>query len=139
MSHLGRLLIVLLIAAVPLQGAAAASRWLCLASSHHDAATVAEHSHVAHRHGEPAPENHEHGTAGHAHTTDALVQPGGDAGAPAASSSCNLCAACCLTVASPPARLEPPAAPAVSADFPPLSPAAAEFLARGLERPPRLA
>jgi hypothetical protein len=55
------------------------------------------------------------------------------------STACNLCAACCVTGASPPARIEPPAMAASSAGFPPVIAVAADFLAHGLERPPRLA
>lgn len=138
MLCLARLLILLLIAAVPLQGAAAASRWLCVVGTHGPDVDAA-HSHAAHSHGNAAHDGHHQAALGQSASIAADMHSAGADFSGGASPTCNLCAACCLTVAAPPAQATPVAMPASFAGFPPITPAVTDFVVHGPERPPRLA
>lgn len=136
MSPLRRLLLVLLLSALPLQGAVAAAR-LCVAAPSLPGAVVqadAGHAHVAghgqdaHHAGTQAPEALQ---AHHAHD-DA-------AGDEQASETCSLCAACCLTVAVAPQAPGVVALPAAYAGHAPVRVDVLHNVADGLERPPRTA
>ncbi|MCC6195500.1 MAG: hypothetical protein IT518_13635 [Burkholderiales bacterium] len=130
MTLLRRLLLLVLVFALPLQGAMAASR-LCMGTAHHGAdATSAAHASGAHAAG--APHRHD--------GSDAASAPASDDPSPAtdhASSTCKHCAACCLTVAvaPPPPAVAPGAAGFAS--FHPIAVPVPHNVADGLERPPR--
>jgi hypothetical protein len=136
MFTLRRLLLLLLMCALPLQGAVAASR-LCLA------ALVAPATATA------AATQHEH-AAGHAHDSDharAHAPSGahppshhGHDGASAgdqASDTCSLCAACCLTVAVAPQAPDLVVLLPAYAGHAPVFIPVLHNIADGFERPPR--
>jgi hypothetical protein len=113
---LSRLLLLLVIAlAVPLQGFAAVSAGLCMASGHHHS----EHA--------PAAHDHDMGSIDHEHPAD---EPSAN------NSHCPPCVSCCAAVAIAPAA-EPrlpsvaPAAPVASKQY-----SIAGFLPEQLDRPP---
>jgi hypothetical protein len=113
---LSRLLLLLVIAlAVPLQGFAAVSAGLCMASGHH-------HSEQG-----PAAHDHDMGSIEHEHPAD---EPSAN------NSHCPPCVSCCAAVAIAPAA-EPrlpsvaPAAPVASKQY-----SMAGFLPEQLDRPP---
>jgi hypothetical protein len=131
-----RLLLLLLLCALPLQGAVAASR-LCLAALVAPAtatADVTQHEHAAgHDH------ESDHASA-HAPSSTHSPSHHGHDGASAgdqASDTCSLCAACCLTVAvAPQAPDLVVLLPAYAGHGPVLIPVL-HNIADGLERPPR--
>lgn len=134
MSRLRRLVVLLLMLALPVHGAIASSRWLCVGSPHAVAPTAAVHDHALHAHamhdGDQAGSTH----ASHGKTSiDGAAPQGADAGA------CQLCAACCLTAAAPPAPLATPSASAAEAGFPAIAIPVPRIVADTLERPPRAA
>jgi hypothetical protein len=142
----------------------AATRWLCLASMAHGNALAVPLEHVhqpmahAQTHVQDSAHNtvaharySAHDTAAHAHHTAAhdaahaasgsdnapLTPVSGDRAHHDASGSCQLCAACCLTVASPPAPPTLAMEPLADAGFPPVSAPVPHNVADGPERPPR--
>lgn len=118
---LRRCLLVLLMLALPVQGALAASR-LCLALMHAPAAAApADHAHHPHR----ADAGHDPQDSHHGGGTDH------------AAGSCSLCAACCLTVAVAPDAPRIAATSAAYAGHPPFAVPVPHNVADGLERPPR--
>ena len=136
MFTLHRLLLLLLLCALPLQGAVAASR-LCLAALVGPVTATAVSTQHAH-------------LSGHAHDSDqasAYAPSGahslshhGHAGAAAddrASDTCSLCAACCLTVAVAPQAPDLVVLLPAYVGFGPVLIAVLRNGADGLERPPR--
>ena len=134
------LLIALLVFALPLQGALASSRWLCVPMSDAPAGVVASHDSHGMRGG--------HAAAMHAAHTAAVTN-----GVPASPTAhlaadhgpldgvhdggCNLCAACSVTAAAPPPPIVVGAIDAAGAHFPALLVPDPRVVADGLERPPR--
>jgi hypothetical protein len=130
LTRLHRTVLILLLLTLPVQGAMAASRWLCFAASQDRAASAGhEHPSAAHaRH---------HETAGDV-DTDSTASPGpNDPTSHDASGTCNLCAACSLTVAAPPPPLVLGSFPPSNAGFPPVFVPVPHNVADGPERPPR--
>lgn len=142
------LLLWLLLAALPLQGIAAAAMMSCRAVQHISIATapVVMHSdsgtgmHAHHQHG------HQHQ---HHHALDSIAVMHDDASSPHvteqhshgkhdASTSCSACAACCLSIAALPFSLDwnfvhNTSEPVVITP----SPLATGYIPDGIERPPR--
>lgn len=137
MTRLHRILLIVLMFALPMQGAMAASRWLCVAAAHGDGvATTTPHDHVA----AMAGEHHAHGHgAARAAVEAASPALSGDAQSVphAAADSCQLCAACGVTAATPPVPLQLATAPAAPAVFQPIFVPVPHNVADGPERPPR--
>ncbi len=112
----------LLLAALPLQGFAAAMQLSCAPMSHHVAAPAAAHEHhgaALHAAAQPAPADHAAMTAH-------------------AGSSCSACAACCLGALALPAGAI--ATPVYSTSLPAVAtslPRIADFIPGGPERPPK--
>ena len=134
MSTSRRLLLLLLLFALPLQGAVAAAR-LCLATLAAPASaaqSVAGHAHVA----GPGDDGHHAGTHAPA-ATHAQHAHDGASGDEQASDTCSLCAACCLTVAVAPQAPGVVVLPAVYAGHAPIRVPVPHNVADGLERPPR--
>lgn len=122
-----RWLLALLVLALPLQGALAASR---MCASMHAGAPAAIES-AAHAH---------HGTEHAAHAHDGGTHTTHDHGAPAsdhAAGSCNLCSACSVMAALAPAVTALTAVDATYPSHPPLVVSVPRNVADGLERPPR--
>jgi len=127
------LLLLLVIAALPLQGAAAAMRLSCGPDHHHPAQGASAAG--AHHHSATAP----HSDADHAafktaaNADHAPVAPDGHA-----HSYCSACAACCVGSAAPPSASIPTASREGS-EFIAVAPAPllAGFIPASLERPPR--
>jgi len=113
---LRRCLLLLLVLALPLQGAFAASR-MCLAAM--EPAGDAQHEH--------------HAQAGH----DMPAAHAGGSGHDHAAGSCSLCAACCLAVAIAPPAPQVAATLATYAPHRPFAVPVPHNIADGLERPPR--
>jgi hypothetical protein len=143
------LLIALLVLALPLQGAMASSRWLCVATSDAPSGVAAAAASLGaqggHAHAMPVT----HAVSPHAHATDVAHDPHASPTAhPAAhhgpsdaahDGGCNLCAACSVTAAAPPAPIVVGAIEAAGANFPALRVPVPRVVADGLERPPRTA
>lgn len=117
-------LLWLLIAALPLQGFAAALQASCGTSAHHEAAEMvaSAQSHAQHDH---------EASAGHHDDT-------GHTAAKDKHSSCSACAACCISAIAPPSVSLPSMAhsnarPAASSPAPLIT----GFIPPGLERPPK--
>ena len=133
-----RLLIVLLVLALPLQGYAAAGMLWC-APVHPSQALHVQH--VPHAQGEPAAHSaHSHGTAvsaGEAHAPHHAGATADEEGAQTGGGKCSQCAVCNVGVALLPAvpLLGVPRAPESVVLQPSRLPAA--FLTGGIERPPR--
>ena len=136
MFTLRRLLLLLLLCALPLQGAVAASR-LCLAALVAPAtatAAVTQHERVA-GHDHHSDHVRAHAPSG-AHSPSHHGHDGAAAGEQA-SDTCSLCAACCLTVAvAPQAPDLVVLLPAYAGHGPVIIPVL-HNVADGLERPPR--
>ncbi|MET0963900.1 MAG: hypothetical protein ABWY05_13955 [Noviherbaspirillum sp.] len=122
-------LLWLLIAALPLQGFAAAVQASCAATAHHAAAQVYA----------PAQSNagHEH-SAHHDSAAASETGAGHDAAAKHTASSCSACASCCVGAGAPPClSLRGPgygrSQPVVSSPAPLIT----GFIPPGLERPPK--
>jgi hypothetical protein len=154
-----RLLLLLLMCALPVQGALAASR-LCMASLHpSDAGAGASVAHEGHASGQPASAHrgnppghvaHRGDAAGHAahhghsaaHAAQPAATPDTDPAEPLqpadhAADTCKLCAACCLTVAVAPPVPYVVAIAAAFSGFRSVAVAVVHNVADGLERPPR--
>jgi hypothetical protein len=125
-----RTILILLLLMLPVQGAVAASRWVCFG---HGAAAVSS-------------SHHAHASVGHAHhpdsvhdlSSDSEVAHGSDAPiSHDTSGTCHLCAACCLTGAAPPPPFVLSSLPPANAGFPPVSVPVPHNVADGPERPPR--
>ena len=132
-TRLHRTILILLLLTLPIQGAAAASRWLCFAAAQ-QGSVAALHS------------DHAHSSMGHVHDQDSVHDVGADSAASHgsndptshhASGTCQLCAACCLTVAAPPPPFALTSLPPANAGFPPVSVPVPHNVADGPERPPR--
>ncbi|CAG0976341.1 hypothetical protein BURK1_01503 [Burkholderiales bacterium] len=136
MTLFRRLLIALLVFALPWQGAMASSRWLCVAMSDAPSGVVAPHASQGAQGG--------HATAMHA-AHDAHASPTAHPAAHhgpsdgAHDGGCNLCAACSVTAAAPPAPVVVGAIDVAGAYFPALLVPVPRVVADGLERPPRTA
>lgn len=130
MSVSRRLLLLLLLCALPLQGAFAASR-LCLATPAAPAPAARPAAHDAHAGGHELRAHHADAQAHAGHSHDGAP---GDA---QASETCSLCAACCLTVAVAPQAPAVVVPPSAHAGFAPVSVPDFSDVAGGLERPPR--
>lgn len=149
MTPVRHLLIAILVLALPLQGAVASSRWLCVATSDAASGVVSP----AGSYGVPGGQAHAmhaaHAASPHAHAEDVAHDPHASPTAhPAAhhgpsdaahDGGCNLCAACSVTAAAPPAPIVVGAIEAVGARFPALLVSVPRVVAGGLERPPRTA
>lgn len=131
-----RVLIAMLVLALPFQGALASSRWACAAMADATAAAAAadfrmppsahSHAHV----GAHAASPHAHHAA-EAALPDASSAGGNDAG------TCKLCAACSFSAATPPAPIVLGAIEPASERFPAMAVTVPRVAADGLERPPR--
>lgn len=139
MNRAARALLVVLLLALPLQGAMAATR-LCMAMGQTSgaplAASMAGTADQAHAHHASMPDPGHHG----AQAATGAPADGADAGAghgDHAAGTCKLCSACCLTVAVAPPG--PTVAPgdATGGDFRAVQAVAPPAIAGGLERPPR--
>jgi len=130
MSAPRRLLLLLLLCALPLQGAVAASR-LCLATLAAPESAARAVAHDAHAGGH---ELRTHQADAQAHAGHAHDGASGDA---QASDTCSMCAACCLTVAIAPQAPVVVVPPSAHAGFAPVSVPDLSNVAGGLERPPR--
>jgi hypothetical protein len=120
-----RTILILLLLMLPVQGAVAASRWVCFGAAQYGvaAATSSDHAHasVGHAH---------HHDAVHDGNADLEVAHGSDAPTSHdADGTCHLCAACCLTGAAPPPPFVLSSLSPANAGFPPVS---------APERPPRI-
>jgi hypothetical protein len=134
---LRRVILVVLLLALPVQGALASSRWLCVAMSagaSHAAGSVphahdaAQHQNAAHAH----VATHAHGDVGDARASHEHDRShGNDDG------GCSLCAACTVTAATPPVVIALAPADAAGARFAALDAAVPRLGKRGPERPPR--
>jgi hypothetical protein len=139
MNPFRRFLVAVLVLALPVQGAMASSRWLCAAvSAASSGAAVAHGPHADHVH----PMGTVHGASPHvSHAVEGghthLAVPHPDAAPAAHDTSCNLCAACSVTAASPPAPIVLAIVDPASAHFPPLVIPVPHVIPDGLERPPR--
>ena len=123
---LRRWLIAFLMLALPVQGALASSRWLCVAMSQTAPMATAAHEHS---HADSSGSAHEHVASGAKHNHDRSHGNGNE--------SCSLCAACTVTVATPPALIALAEVEAASLRFPSLDSDVPRFGTRGPERPPR--
>jgi hypothetical protein len=132
-TRLHRTILILLLLTLPVQGAMAASRWICFASAQQSAVVA-------------SPADHEHPSMGHAHhlgamddvSTDSDVVHGSDAPTSHdASGTCHLCAACCLTAAAPPPPFVLSSLSPANTGFPQVSVPVPHNVADGPERPPR--
>lgn len=125
----------LLLLALPLQGFAAATLRHCGSGQHQRPAAVAAGPAATHH----AAAGHAQAQAHHATAGAPTAQHQHAAGKAAlATTKCSACAACCMGVALPAAA---PALVAVAPAMPPAGPVATrhvDFLADGLDRPPRL-
>ena len=127
-----RAILILLVLMLPLQGAVAASRWICAASSHHGAAVVMDAEQM-------------HSSMGHSHQGDLADDAPSEADAHGsgattphdAAGSCQLCAACSLTSATPPSPLALLSISPAYAGFLPVAVPRPHNVADGPERPPR--
>src|SRR5215212_7110553 len=119
-------LVLLLVLALPLQGALAASR-MC-AAMHTSAPAAADAGHAAHAAVHHAHQRGEH--SGHHHAEHGNVNDDG-------AGSCSLCAGCCLTVAVGSAVPFFTPTDASYAAPPPVVATVMRNIADGLERPPR--
>lgn len=140
-----RVVLLLLLMALPIQGAFAVSRSLCaVGAADASVESVAAHVHAA---ATGAGHRHDGATAGNAHHHNQATQPRDDSSDAAdatpspnthpASDTCRMCAACCLTVATAPASQVLAAVPTVAAVFPAVTTAVPHPSADGPERPPR--
>lgn len=142
-----RLLIALLVFALPLQGSLASSRWLCVPMSDAPSGVVASHDshgmrggHAAAMHAAQAATPHAHAAAAaHGAPASPTAQPAAHHGPSdgAHDGGCNLCAACSVTAAAPPPPIVVGAIDAAGAHFPALLVPDPRVVADGLERPPR--
>ena len=122
-------LLWLLIAALPLQGFAAAVQASCGPMAHHDQAETAMSVQSHHHEGDGATDSVK---------VAATKSSGDSAGAKHKSSFCSTCATCCVGAVAPPSvSVLPPiyssSVPAISAP----SPLVTGFIPSGLERPPK--
>ena len=134
MSTSRRLLMLVLLFALPLQGAVAAAR-LCLATlaaPGSAAQAVAGHAHMAGSKHDAHHAGAQVTAVAHTHAHDGL------AGDEQASDTCSLCAACCLTVAVAPQAPGVVVLPAAYAGHAPVRVPVLHNVADGLERPPRM-
>jgi hypothetical protein len=136
MFALRRLLLLLLLCALPLQGAVAASQ-LCLAAPVAPATATAVSTQHAHLSGHDHDSDH---ASAHAPSGAHSLSHHGHDGAAAdelASDTCSLCAACCLTVAVAPQAPELVVLLPAYAGHGPVFVPVLHNVADGLERPPR--
>jgi hypothetical protein len=136
MFTLRRLLLLLLLCALPLHGAVAASR-LCLAALVAPATATAVGTQHAHLSGHAHDSDH---ASAHAPSGAHSLFHHGHAGAAAddrASDTCSLCAACCLTVAVAPQAPDLVVLLPAYVGHGPVLIAVLRNVADGLERPPR--
>ena len=128
------LLLLLLIAALPLQGAAAAMRLSCGPAHHHQPAQLASATGAPHHDAAAAHFDSDHSAFDA--TASAEQAPAAQVGH--AHSSCSACAACCVGAAAPPSA-SIPTAPLEGSEFIAVAPAPllAGFIPASLERPPR--
>jgi len=127
------LLLLLLIAALPLQGAAAAMRLSCGPAQHHPPAQAASATGAHYHHAAVA-----HSDSGHSAFDAASAEQTPAVQDGHAHSYCSACAACCVGAAAPLSSSIPTAPPKVS-EFIAVAPAPllAGFIPTSLERPPR--
>jgi hypothetical protein len=119
----------LLLAALPLQGFAAAIQTSCGPMPHHGSSEMVT---LAESH------NHEGGGVVSSSTVAAAKSSGGSADAKHKSSFCSACATCCVDAVAPPSVsvLTPVYSSSLPVVFSP-SPLVAGFIPAGLERPPK--
>lgn len=131
LSRFQQTLLAFMILLLPIQGAVAASRWICFATESASVVASANHSHLS---------------VGHQHHLDSASEDvldlavGHDSEAPTSHDSngaCQLCAACCLTSAAPPPPLALSSPPPANAGFLSVSARVPHYVADGPERPPR--
>jgi hypothetical protein len=133
MIHLRRTVLVLLMLAVPVQGAIAAARTLCVAAAHlAGPMATTGHEHHAHDHGAARDPADPHSLAS-VSTAAPNLGP-----AQATAHTCEQCSACGLTAAAPPAALALFALPTADPGFPAIVVPSPHNVADGLERPPRI-
>jgi len=119
----------LLLAALPLQGFAAAVQMSCGPMAHHGSSEMVIHA-ESHR--------HEGDSAASPSTEAAAKSSGSSADAKHKSSFCSACATCCVGAAAPPSISV--LTPVYSSSLPVISspaPLLAGFIPAGLERPPK--
>jgi hypothetical protein len=144
-----RLLVALLVFSLPLQGAMATSRWLCVAMSDAPSGVVASHAAHGVQSGNAAAVHAAHAPSTSAHAAEVVHDAHASPTAHPAShhgpsdgahdGGCNLCAACSVTAAAPPAPIVVGPIEAAGARFPALPVPLPRVVADGLERPPRTA
>lgn len=149
MTSVRHLLIAVLVLALPLQGAVASSRWLCVATSDAPSGVISPAGSHGVQGGHAQAMHAVHAASPHAHAEDVAHDPRASSTAhPAAhhgpsdaahDGGCNLCAACSVTAAAPPAPIVVGAIEAAGAHFPTLVVPTPRVVADGLERPPRTA
>ena len=138
---LRRVLLWLLMLALPLQGLAGVARVHCADGDHAATIATAQAAHAAPGHGIDHDPGHDHPAPGHAGALAAQQGvaddvPGSSGGATAAA-KCSACAACCVALALVPQWSQASApAPRGVAPLPPAAPVTT-FLTPGPERPPR--
>lgn len=130
---LRRALLVALMVMLPVQGALAASRWLCVAMSQHGTQAGAAHSHSHH-----GPMG---ATGVHEHASDAkhdqAAKNGPNGSHAQGDGSCSLCAACTVTAATPPVLIAFEAVDAPNARISSPDVSVPRIGTEGPERPPR--
>ncbi len=100
MLRLRLLLAWFLMAAIPMQGFAAASMLFCGMGTEHVLAQVGDVSPALHQHSIQETSHHAHSSHSHADTeSHGNTTPGAKQGVPDAGHTCSICAACCNSVA----------------------------------------
>jgi hypothetical protein len=134
---LRRLLAVLCVALLPLQGVLASGGVLCAALAGHGGVPAAHdgapHAHAQHAHDAPTHDHAQHAQSGPGHDHAA---PAGD-GSASASASCNACAPCSGSMAAAAPIGSFPTLKPHGADYPPVDLVIVPVRQGGLERPPR--
>lgn len=153
MIRFRRLVVTLLVLALPVQGALASTRWMCASLAAKAEATAAA-SHAAHAMHDlrasdastidPAHTPHAHLASHAAHAQGAshdAPAPGHDQAhaLAGADTGCNLCAACSVTAGAPPAPLVVAAVDVAQPPFASPPARVPDVAAGGPERPPRTA
>lgn len=126
-----RTILIFLLTMLPIQGAMAASRWICVAPQTAGPATSVDHVQLS---------------TGHQHHLNSVpddsadLEVAHDIDSPTPhdfNGTCHLCAACCLTSAAPPPPLVFSSLAPAHAGFLPVSVSVPHNVADGPERPPR--
>ena len=137
MHRWARFIVVLVLAAaLPLQGIAAATLQLCAPPPEAAVPVVTAHHVTVAAHSSPHATHHQHHGA-----SETVRLPSSDPehphAAPVAESKCSVCAACCAGAALPASSIEFGDAAPEDALLPSFQSPTPAFLTAGLERPPR--